>query len=144
DRGSLARVCNPLQVGEMLENTYVLQVGSNFPWHQRLLREQAAAGVTGPVTVRQLRGWLDPEGTRGLQPHSANLVLAAWAIITDRAWRNPQGQLVASPSVDEITPDWELREQELPAAAAWSNALHRAGELFGVALTSSHRTATTV
>ena len=144
DRTGLSRVCNPLQVGEMLENTYVLQVGQNFPWHQRLIREQAGAGATGPVTVRQLRIWLDPEGTRGLHPHIANLVLTAWAVVTDRAWYDPQGRFIASPTVEEITSDWELREQELPAASAWSNAVHRAGELFGVAPPSTHRTASTV
>jgi hypothetical protein len=143
DRASLSRICNPLQVGEMLENTYVLQVGQNFPWHQRLIREQAAAGESGPATVRQLRGWLDPEGTRGLEPPVAHLVIAAWSVLTDRAWYR-HGSPIAPPAVDAITPDLELREQELPSGTAWANAVHRAGELFGVAMPNTQRTASTV
>lgn len=143
DRASLSRICNPLQVGEMLEASYALQLGQNFPWHQRLIREQAGAGQSGPVTVRQLRDWLDPERTRGLEPHIAHLVIAAWAVLTDRAWFQ-HGTAIPMPAVDAITADLELSEQELPAGTAWTNAVHRAAELFGVALQSTHRTASTV
>src|SRR5262249_26046290 len=43
-----------------------------------------------------------------------------------------------------INPDLELREQALPAGPAWTNAVHRAAELFGIAMPRTHRTASTV
>lgn len=131
ERSTLRRVCNPLGLGEMLENTYVLDEGTNFPWRNRFTQAMGRDHVVGTVTVGQLRGWLDADAVRGLTPAVGNLVIASWAVIADRAWYRHGGPLGRTPALEQVSDDMELREQQLPSEQVWRTAGRRASTLLG-------------
>jgi hypothetical protein len=138
DREVLRRICNPLELGEMHENAYVLNAG-NFPWRTRVAQEMYREGGGGPTTVGRLRRWLDPQGRRGLERAVADLLVLAWAVLGDRAWYQ-HGAAIPMPELGRLQDDMELREQPLPAIEEWETAVRRAAELFGVSA-GSHLTA---
>lgn len=130
-RHLLHRICRPLGLGEMYESVYVLDPGAGFPWRNRFAQQMGQEGVSGPVKLEWLRRWVDPRGSRGLDPLVADLVIAAWAIVSDRAWYL-HGTGVPQPELGKFDRELELREQDLPSAEVWSAAGRRVAALFGV------------
>ena len=142
DRPVLRRVCGPLGLGELHENIYVLDVGGAFPWRNRFVQQMSREGFADAVPVGRLRAWTDADAVRGLDKLVANLVIAAWAVITDRVWYRNDGQ-IPEPPLDQVADDMELREQELPDPAAWDHSVDRVQALLGLA-TNPYRTAASV
>jgi hypothetical protein len=107
-------------------------------WTDLVERRRAESG-TSTMTVGQVRRWLNGEGSpaerRGQTPEVADLVILLVAAATDRVLVSA-GQPVARPEVGKVRDDWELRSQELPTPAIWSEALQRAGQM-GVVPTST-------
>jgi len=142
DRPLLRRVCGPLGLGELYENVYVLDVGGTFPWRNRFAQQISREGIGGSVLVGRVRAWTDADAVRGLDRLVGNLVVAAWALVTDRVWCRP-GMQPLEPELDQITDDMELREQELPEPGAWEHALQRTQALLDFA-PNPYRTAANV
>lgn len=120
----LKKIANPLRLGVMHEAAFVL----NREWPDLLDRK---AGGQREVTAGQLRGWIAGEQP-GLPASVQNLLIAAYAIQTDKAWLRG-GKPVPEPGLDKITDDMVLRSQELPSGAEFEEASERAAGIFGIA-----------
>lgn len=129
-RATLARVCNRLKVGEMLEAHFLFSADT-FPWRNHFVQQAAAENLGDTLTVAQLHAWTDVPRPRGLDPLVKNLLVAAYALISDRAWFRA-GAPVPPPGLDQITPQHELRQPDLPSEEVWPKAVLRAAALFGI------------
>ena len=125
-RGTMRRVANPLEVGQMLENHYVFSAAT-YPWRNRFTTWAAQEGLTA-IPVARVRQWLTPYG---MAREVENLLLIAWALLDDKQWAKA-GATVTVAGVEQVTEDLVLREPTLPDADAWEVALPRAAALFGV------------
>jgi hypothetical protein len=134
-RKVLTRIAGPLQLGTMYQSHFIADLRH---WTDLVERRRAESG-TSTMTVGQVRRWLNGEGSpaerRGQTPEVADLVILLVAAATDRVLVSA-GQPVARPEVGKVRDDWELRSQELPTPAIWSEALQRAGQM-GVVPTST-------
>lgn len=129
ERGVMSRIANPLRLGEQHAQYFVL----GHHWETHLNRKIAEAGLAGkPVTVGQVRAWLDEPQRMGLPQEIADLVVSVFAEQTNR-------KIVASSVVvdlgtlQRLPADAVLVEQALPAEEAWKEARERAHALFGIA-----------
>ncbi|KPM56330.1 phage resistance protein [Frankia sp. R43] len=145
DRIPMRRIAPALGLGVMHEVRF--ELGREWVDHFTRQAAQAAAadgaggaGGTaggggaepGELLVGDLLGWIDVPKVRGLADDVANLIVAAFAEQTDRAWYRHRGHLPTPPELTAITKDMALREQPLPDAADWATAVDRAQAIFGV------------
>jgi hypothetical protein len=121
-------VADPLGITET-SDTRVLWVERPF---SELDQQRERAGIDTP-TVGQVRGWLDPQRTRGLQAEVQDVLIALYAAWSGRTFLR-DGKSYALPRPGALPDDAVLLRPELPSQAEWSRALERAGELFGVAI----------
>lgn len=129
-RTVLRRVCNPLKLGEMLEAHFLFSADT-FPWRNHFVQRAADEGLGDTLPVHRLMAWTDEPQPRGLDPLVRNLLIAAYALLTDRAWYRYSAQ-VPMPALDQISGDHELRQPTLPTGEAWGEAVKRAARLLGV------------
>jgi hypothetical protein len=125
-RGALARVANPLKVGEMLENHYVFSA-ANFPWRNHFATFAAQEQLSS-ITVAQARASL---AAYGMDRNVENLLLIAWALLEDKQW-SKAGATISVAAVEQVMDDLVLREPALPTVEAWDKAVPLAAALFGV------------
>ena len=123
------RVVTGYGVGALRETTYALDA-QTFAFFDEFTR---AAG-TGDVTVGTLRGVL---ADRGMTTDTMDLLVLAWAGITDREWYRA-GARTSEPGIGSLAPDMLLREPVLPSEEEWRVALSRAKALFGVGADEYH------
>ncbi|MEC5193206.1 MULTISPECIES: DUF6079 family protein [unclassified Arthrobacter] len=123
------RVVTAYGVGVLRETTYALDA-QQFAFFDEFTR---AAG-TGDVTVGTLR---DVLAERGMTADAMDLLVLAWAKITDREWYRA-GARTPEPGIGSLTSDMLLREPTLPSEEEWQVALTRAKALFGVAADEYH------
>jgi hypothetical protein len=123
DIATLKKIANPLKLGVMHEAAFVLL----HEWPDLINRK--AAGRE-PVTVRQLRDWID-EAQRGLPASVQQLIIACYAIQEDKAWLRA-GQPIEMPALSRLADDMALRGQDLPTEEEFEQALSRAAGIFGV------------
>ncbi|PJJ73862.1 hypothetical protein CLV28_1344 [Sediminihabitans luteus] len=123
------RVVTAYGVGTLRETTYALGA-QDFV----LFDEFTRTAGTGDVTVGALRGVLAP---RGITTDAMDLLVLAWAKITDREWFRA-GSRTPEPGIGALTPDMMLREPVLPSEEEWETALRRAKALFGVGADEYH------
>ena len=119
-RPSMMQIAAPLRLGEMGETHFV--VGRHWFSHFERLDK--------PLTVGKLREAMDQPRRMGLPTPAANLVILIYA---DQA--NLAFQRYGSPwpaQLDDLPDDVVLREEALPSADAWTNAVERAGRVFGL------------
>ncbi|MGH7139613.1 MAG: hypothetical protein ACREHD_28060, partial [Pirellulales bacterium] len=98
-------------------------------WRTHITRKAAETGAA--LTVDQLRKWTDEPRAMGLPKEAANLVILVFAAQTNRSF-----YLHGSPyeaSLTNLPEKCELREQKLPGAQHWQQAVERAGSIFGIA-----------
>lgn len=127
ERSDLRAYADPLGLTETGDVATVL--------HDRPLQEIEQArqqrGLDTP-TVKDVRGWLDPAGTRGLLLEVQDLLVLTWATWSGRTLQ--RGGRAAPPvRLGQLPDDLELVRPELPPQSQWVEALGRAGQLFGVA-----------
>lgn len=130
DRSQLAlvkRIVHPLELGEVSDGPLNL---SN-EWRRRIEQYAAQQGVTGDFAVEDIRRWIAGLGFTGLDKPVSNLIIATYALISDRAWMHYGGP-VEAPDLDKIGLGHTLRAQELPSAEEFATARERAAALFGV------------
>lgn len=126
-RQDLAALAVPLQLG-VTTQTHLL-LSSHWAEHFARMHAQTAGG--GPLTVDQLRAWIDLPKATGLPTEVRNLIVLAFAAYADRSL--VRNGAPAHGSIERIDGTVELREQPLPTEDAWTRARQRAGALFGLA-----------
>ena len=126
-RQAVAALGVPLQLGAASQTYFML----SSHWAEHFARMHAQAGASGPLTVAQLRVWLDEPRAMGLPFEAQNLIVLAFAAQADRTL--VRNGAFAQASIERIDGDVELREQPLPNEDAWTRARERAGALFGLA-----------
>lgn len=124
-RAELRAIANPLLLGEMHEDAFVL----GHHWRQHFHQKAAADG--GPITVAKLRAWMDEPRPMGLLRDVQNLVILLFAQQTSRSFFLHGTPI--TPGLEKIENEAELREQSLPSDDEWRTATARAGSIFGVA-----------
>ena len=129
------RVVTAYGVGTLRETTYAFDT-QHFDW----LDDFTKASGRGDVTVGALRGVL---GDRGMTTDTMDLLVLAWAKLTDREWYRA-GARAAEPGIGGLSPDMLLREPVLPSQEDWQTALTRAKTLFGVGADEYHLTTAAV
>lgn len=127
DRPTMTRIANELLLGEMHEAKF--QLGTY--WRQHFNAEAARDGVADDISIQHLLKWIDKPDPRGLEGPVANLIIAAWAEQTDRAFVERGGVLSEAPDLNQIKPSMTLHEQQLPDQDTWDRAMLRAYEIFG-------------
>ncbi|MFE6507644.1 DUF6079 family protein [Nocardioides sp. NPDC057767] len=123
------RVVDAFGVGKLSETTYVLQP-QFFRWHDDFTK----AAVSGDVTVRELRASI---ADFGFTTDVADLLVLAWAAMTDRELKRYGGRL-PEPGIGTLVPEVTLHEPMLPTAEEWTQARERAKALFGVGASEFH------
>lgn len=126
-RREIRLVANPLKLGEMTEQYFIL--GQH--WKDHFLRKRAETGL--PMTVENLRKWMDDPLACGLPPLPRNLVILVFAAQTNHSFFLHNSAVEAS--LEELRPEMELRTVDLPTEDEWKRARERAGHLFGVTAT---------
>ncbi len=99
---------------------------------QDIEQQRQQAGIDTP-TVGNVRGWLDPQRTRGLPAEVQDVLISLSASWSGRTFRR-DGKSYTMPRPGQLPDDVELLRPELPTQAEWTEALNRAGDLFGVAI----------
>ena len=127
-RAMLRQIANPLLLGEMGYDATHFVLGQH--WKNHFTRKAAEAGET--ITVGAMRKWMDEPRAMGLPKEAQNLVILVFADQTSRSFYLHGGPYAAS--LTDLPKECELREQKLPAHDQWDVAVHRAGSIFGVAV----------
>lgn len=125
-RPVLRQVANPLKLGEMHEDAFIL----GREWRDRFVRKAAEMG--GQISVAKLRLWMDEPRPSGLPKEVQNLLILVFADQTNRTFFLHGGP--APGSVENLADELELREQRLPSAADWDEASRRAATILGLAV----------
>jgi hypothetical protein len=123
-RALVRSIANPLKLGEMGETHFVL----GRYWREHFDRLHAQDG--GVIIVAKLRGWIDQPQPMGLPKEVENLVVLIFADQTNRSFFLHGGRV--TPSLDNLSDEFELREQALPSKQDWQEAVRRAQLLFGL------------
>jgi len=126
-RRDLRQVANPLKLGEMTEQYFVL----GHHWKDHFSKKQAESGAA--LTVENLRDWMDSPENTGLPSTLRNLVIMVYAAQTNHSFFLHGGAV--EPGIDDLVAEMELRTVDLPDEADWNTARERAGHLFGVTAT---------
>ncbi|MEU2827302.1 hypothetical protein ABZ667_01320 [Streptomyces lavendulae] len=131
DLFTVKRILEPLELGTVYDGPLVLRAD----WRTRINQAAAKNGQRDLLKVEDIRRWItgDPLGYQGLDKDVVNLLIAAYALLDDRAWVPTYGQsAAAAPDLTAIGPGWALRAQPLPDKEVYEAACVQAGRLFGV------------
>jgi hypothetical protein len=128
ERSDLRAYSDPLGITETSDVAALLR---ERPF-QDIEQHRQQAGVDAP-TVRVVRGWLDPQKTRGLTPEVQDVLISLYASWSGRTLRR-DGKDYTTPRLGHLPDDVELLRPEMPTQTEWTEALTRAGDLFGVAI----------
>ena len=123
-------VVNPCQLGQMGETHLLVE----DHWRARFAQSHARDGG-GAMTVAQLRRWIDMPTPMGLPLELQNLIILSFAAMTNRRFILRGGPV--EPTIDSLADELELREQALPDAAHWQEAVQRAATLFGLTVSQT-------
>jgi hypothetical protein len=120
-------VVNPCRLGQMGETHLLIEPH----WVSRFSQSHARDSG-GPITVSRLRRWIDDPTPMGLPIELQNLIILAYAALTNRRFTLRGGPV--DPGIEILQDELELREQQLPNPSHWETAVHRASSLFGLTL----------
>jgi hypothetical protein len=129
DRPTVRRICNPLRLGELIENKYVLNLTTSH-WTRHFLQGAARRGYTDQFPVRVLRELTEAPAPRGLDKFVQNLIIAAFALDQDLGWFQ-YGAQVPPPPLEHLTDDFELRHPRMPDEEVWARSVRRSAALLG-------------
>ncbi|MFJ4689798.1 hypothetical protein [Streptomyces sp. NPDC088766] len=126
---TVKRIVEPLELGTVHDGPLVMRQD----WRTRVNQAAAAHKQRGDLAVEDIRGWITKDlGHGGLDKLTGNLLIAAYALLDDRAWAYQGGPEREAPALHEIGPGWSLRAQPLPSEEQYAAARDRAARLFGV------------
>ena len=123
-RKVVRQVVYPLELCDVGDDVIVVK----RTWQQHFDQYLGQGG--GALTVKRLRGWTDQPEPRGLLPEVQNLLILAYADMTNRRFTLHGVPVTAS--IDVIDNLCELVEEPLPSQPHWEEARARAAALFGV------------
>ena len=123
-RRPMALLANPLKLGEMGEQRF--QLGQ----HWRMHFNQHAAQNPGPLTVGQLRKWINLPEPMGLPEILEDLIILSYAEQTNRVFKHYSGP--ANEDLGALEDSMNLEEVSLPSEADWQVAAERTKSIFGV------------
>jgi hypothetical protein len=122
-------IAEKLELGTVHDGPLVLRAD----WRTRINQAAAQHQAAGDLAVEDIRGWILKDlGYRGLDKLTVNLLIAAYALLDDRAWVYHSGPETAAPELSAIGSGWALRSQPLPEKDEYERARDRAARLFGV------------
>lgn len=128
---TVKRIVEPLELGTVHDGPLVMRQD----WRTRINQAAAAHQQRGDLAVEDIRGWITKDlGYGGLDRLTGNLLIAAYALLDDRAWVFQGGPEREAPALSEIGPGWSLRAQPLPSEEEYAAARDRAARLFGIAV----------
>jgi hypothetical protein len=132
DRDKLAllrRIVHPLELGEVHDGP----LNVSREWQRRIEQQAAAKRHSGPdFGVEEIRVWIEEVGWTGLDKPVSNLIIATYALLSDRAWVLNGGSPVADPpELERIGSGWALRAQPMPTEEEFGAARDRAAKIFG-------------
>ena len=129
-RPLIRQIANPLMLGEMDHDATHFVIGQH--WKNHFSRKSAES--PGPISVGQLRDWIDLPQPLGLPKDAENLVILIYAEQTNRTFLRHnvavEGSLTSLP--DELV----LQEQRLPSESDWAIVIERGGHIFAETLSS--------
>ncbi|AKZ57609.1 hypothetical protein SAM23877_4564 [Streptomyces ambofaciens ATCC 23877] len=126
---TVKRIVEPLELGTVHDGPLVMR----RDWRARINQIASAHQQRGDLAVEDIRGWITKDlGHGGLDKLTGNLLIAAYALLDDRAWVYQGGPERQAPALHEIGPGWSLRAQPLPSEEEYGAARDRAARLFGV------------
>ncbi|WP_308011205.1 MULTISPECIES: PglY protein [unclassified Saccharopolyspora] len=121
------RIVHPLELGEVADGPLNLR----SEWRRRIEQAAAQDGVTGDFPVDKIRTWISNAGFTGMDNAVMGLVIATYALQSDRAWLINGSPLAEPPVLDKIGLGHALRAQELPTADEFARARERMSSIFG-------------
>jgi hypothetical protein len=132
DRGQLAlvkKIVHPLELGEVHDGPLTLST----EWRRRIDQYAAQQKVTGnEYKVEDIRRWIAELGWTGLDRQVSSLLIATYALLSDRAWVYNGKPEANAPALASIGTGYTLRDQEKPSEAEFATARERAETLFGI------------
>jgi len=124
-RRTLSRVAQPLKLGTMYQAHFVADTFWRDHFDRRLAQE-----APSPLTVGDLRRWLDEPKPAGMSRELGDLVIAVYAAQTNRVVL-AAGRPI-TPEIGKLDNVYELQVQALPTDDVWRRAVERGGEMFGL------------
>ncbi len=129
---AVKRIVEPLELGTVHDGPLVLRADWRSRINQAAGRDEEIKD-TALLPVESIRRWIVKDlGYSGLEQQTTNLIIAAYALLDDRAWAHHSGPSQAAPPLSDINAGWALRSQPLPSEDEYTQARDRAGRLFGV------------
>jgi hypothetical protein len=126
-RPIVRQIAVPLLLGEMGIDATHFVLGQH--WKTHFSRKASETG--SPMSVGQLRSWIDDPKPMGLPKDAQNLVILMFAAQTSQTLYLHGAPYEAT--LSNVPDACELRKDKLPDAADWELAISRAGSIFGVA-----------
>jgi hypothetical protein len=137
DRGIMTKIAQPLRLGDQHAQYFVLA----HHWASHFNGKIAGAAAGGsPVTVGDLRQWLDQPDPMGLLREISDLLVLVFVEQTNRSI-TLNGAAVDPARLVSLPADARLVDQELPPETVWAEASARAQAVFGIADLPDIRTA---
>ncbi|MFB4305066.1 PglY protein [Actinomadura sp. GTD37] len=122
----LRRIVHPLELGQVHDGPLIVTPD----WQRRIDQAAAQHGVTGDLPVEEIRRWIEELGWTGMDRPVSNLIIATYALLSDRAWVY-EGGVSPAPELDKIGTSWALRAQALPSEQEYRTARLRLAKIFG-------------
>lgn len=132
DQKTLRRICNPLQLGEVVDHRYVLDISTCF-WSRHLLQEAARQDYRDRWPVHALRKLLDLPKARGFDRELQNLIIAVFAFEQQLSWYDTGGKISVA-AVNGVEDRFELRHPPMPDDETWKAAVSFGQPFFGEVL----------
>ncbi|MGC5289786.1 phage resistance protein [Micromonospora sp. DT231] len=132
DQKTLRRICNPLQLGELVDHRYVLDISTCF-WSRHLLQEAAKEDYRDHFPVHMLRKLLDLPKARGFDRDLQNLIIAVFALEQQLSWYDNGGKTSVA-AVNGVEDRFELRHPPMPDDDTWKAAVRFGQPFFGEVL----------
>jgi hypothetical protein len=126
-RPIVRQIAGPLWLGDMGIDATHFVLGQHWKTHF----SRKASDTGSPMSVGQLRRWIDDPKPMGLPKDAQNLVILMFAAQTSQTLHLHGAPYEAT--LSNVPDACELRKDKLPDEADWELALTRAGSLFGVA-----------
>ena len=124
-RVDVRHIAVPLGLGAMGETHFVLE----RTWLDELERKHAQHGGD-PLSVRELRAWIEAPERRGLDRDVQNLLILTFAL--QKGLRFSLHGQPATPSIEKLGDSLVLVAQALPDAREWKRAVDLADTVFGI------------
>ncbi|MEU0277059.1 PglY protein [Streptomyces sp. NPDC006195] len=121
----VARVVHALELGEVHDGPLTIGVD----WMREINRQADHHGAKGDYSVEDIRVWIAELGWTGLDTIVSNLVIATYALLSDRSWVLNGKPEPTAPALDQIGSGWALRAQELPSKEEFAAAHTKAALL---------------